>query len=126
MSNKMDAIAKSNIRYIPSLNQTEAEPKQTPLWLRVTNAVGLTMANAQDPKGWSWNPATITLMLVIMSMVAAGAYYMGNRDANDRHLIERLDKAEKSAAQAEKLAIAAAAGDKGPGHPEPTPKEPKK
>lgn len=97
-------------------------------WLRVTDWVGITMAtlNDKNPNGWSLNPATVTLALVIAGLIAGGSYYMGRQDANNQHLLEKLVEIEKRAATAEKLAIAAAS-ESGPGHSTtPTPEVKKK
>ena len=61
------------------------------------------MAHTETPRGWSFNPATVTLTLVILGMVAGGAYYMGQRDNEARNLLQRIEQAERDAAEAKKL-----------------------
>jgi hypothetical protein len=105
----MDATAanRTNISHFPSLTNyggTEgADRKTLRWWLRVTNWIGLTMANEQKPSGWSWNPATITLSLVIAGGLYAGGWYMGQKDKDYQHLLEKIQKAETDAAEAKKL-----------------------
>jgi hypothetical protein len=77
-------------------------------WLRLTHFLGITMVNEQKPNSWQFNPATVTLALVLFGLVAGGSYWVGQRDANDRHLLERLDRMEKTAQQAKDLSLSAA------------------
>ena len=102
MGNRMNVeAARSNISYYPMRDEVE---RPRPSWiLRATNWLGITMTRTDNPRGFSFNPAVITLVLVIAGMVAGGAYYMGQRDAENRHLLERLQKAEMDAAEAKKL-----------------------
>ena len=68
------------------------------------------MAQTETPRGWSFNPATVTLALVILGMVAAGAYYMGQRDNEAQNLLKRIEYAEKTAKSADTKATYAVSG----------------
>lgn len=116
MGNRMNEQAvRSNISYYPIRQEVE-DPK--PSWiLRAANWIGVTMAQPEHPRGWSFNPATVTLMLVILGMVAGGAYYMGQRDNESQNLLKRLEAAEKKAESADTKATYAVSGkDKEDGH----------
>lgn len=99
--------ARSNISYYP-IRQEVQEPKKPSWILRAATWLGIIMSTPETPRGWSFNPAVITLALVILSMVAAGAYYMGQRDSEARTLLERVEKAEEDSRRAAQLAAAAA------------------
>lgn len=96
-----EQVARSNVSYYPI--RQEVEPPKPSWILRASHWLGITMAQTETPRGWSFNPATVTLALVILGMVAAGAYYMGQRDNESRTLIERIERAERDAAEAKKL-----------------------
>ena len=108
MGNRMNEAVRSNISYYPVRQEVEVPKK--PSWvLRATNWLGVTMAHTENPRGqWSFSPAVITLSLVILSMVAGGAYYMGQRDNENRNLMERIQKVEEDSRRASQLAAAAA------------------
>lgn len=103
----------------------EAKERRPKGIVRFGILAGVFMANPESPRGWSLNPAVITLVLTIAGMIAFGGYYMGTKDAENRQLLERIQKAEADAAEAKKLGIYAAAGqDQETGH-KPAPKQPK-
>lgn len=122
---KMDATNIYPIgRAFPNLPNEGPELRRWWL-LRVTDRVGITMAtlNDKNPNGWSINPATITLTLVVAGLIAGGSYYMGQRDNDAKHMMDRLEQAEIDAKKAKDLSIAAASQA---GHPTPTPEVKKK
>ena len=61
------------------------------------------MSNPENPRGWSLNPATVTLAILIASLIAGGSYYIGGRDAEMRHLQDQINKAAADAAKAKQL-----------------------
>lgn len=65
--------------------------------------LGVLMANPETPKGWSFNPATATLFLTVLGMVAFGGWYVGQKEAESRHLLEQIQEAKRDAAEAKKL-----------------------
>lgn len=67
------------------------------------------MPNSESPKGWTWNPAVITLMIVIAGGVASFGYYVGQKDAENRHLLERISEIDK---KADAVAVKADSADK--------------
>jgi hypothetical protein len=78
------------------------ETKQ-PWYIRAAIWTGVIMATPETPKGWSLNPATVTLALLIASLIAGGSYYIGGRDAEMRSLQEQIKKAADDAAKAKQL-----------------------
>lgn len=81
------------------------ETKQ-PWYIRAAIWTGVIMAAPEKPSGWQISPAVITLALVIAGMVASGGYYMGLKDAENRQILERLQKAENDARIAKDLGLA--------------------
>jgi hypothetical protein len=75
-----------------------------PWYIRFGLYTGLLMATPESPKGWSLNPAVVTLIILIASIVAAGAYYLGQRDAESRYLMEQLQQAKEDAKNAQTAA----------------------
>lgn len=53
--------------------------------------------SAPPPKVWTVNPAVVTLCLLIAGIVAGGAYYLGQRDTEAKHILERVKQAEDKA-----------------------------
>lgn len=125
---RMNEMSTAKITPFPGFEALgeEAKERKSPSWaVRLGSFIGVLMANPESPRGWSFNPAVITCVLTIAGMVAFGGYYMGQKDAENRQLMERIQKAEADAAEAKKLGIYAAAGqDESTGH-KPTPKEKK-
>lgn len=91
----------------------ESFEKKEPWYVRAGLGVGAMVIKPESPKGWGWNPAVVTLCLVIVSMgvtavgaLMAGAYYLGQRDNEQRHVLERIEevqqKADKAADDADK------------------------
>lgn len=107
------------------INTEDDEPRQPRYkWLLpLCNWVGITMTSTEHPRGWQWNPATVTLFVVVLGMIAVGFYWMGQRDSETQQLLQRLDRIEKTAQQAKELSIVASSND-GPGHEKPTPTAP--
>ena len=98
------ALEKSNVRPFHSFETLKQYQQKQPSWIyRLFLLLGIIMANADDPKGWNLNPAVITLALTIAGLLLIGGYYVGQRDAESRHLLERIAIAEKDAAEARKL-----------------------
>ena len=82
---------------------------------------GFAMAQPDHPRGWQWNPATIvsvlTFLLVIAGLIAGAAWFMGALYTQQMQILNRLDKIEQKAGEAEQLATyAAGARDKDTGH----------
>ena len=87
---------------------------QRPSWIiRAGIYVGALMS-APPPKVWSFNPSVVTLVILIVGIVAAGAYYMGRQDAT-------INRIEKVAEKAEQKADAALAISNPQPNEEPTP-----
>lgn len=101
-------IKKGTVHHWPGLEIIEN--KQLPWYMRAAIWTGVIMATPETPKGWSFNPSTVTLALVIAGMIAGGAYYVGQNDAERRHLLERIEKAERNSSQALTLSAASSAG----------------
>lgn len=102
---------------LPMFQNIGQEEKKLSWLIRLTNWIGITMARTEDPRGWSFNPATVTLTLVIVSMVAGGAYYMGRRDNQADAIEQQLREIKGIATQADEKATYAVAGkDKEDGH----------
>lgn len=83
------------------------EHKQ-PWYIRAAIWTGVIMATPESPRGWSLNPATVTLALVIAGLIAGGSYYMGAQAERERQILERLVRAEDDARRAKDLGLAAA------------------
>lgn len=108
------------------VNQREEMPKKPSWIIRLLNYLGVTMPNTESPRGWSFNPATITLTLTVAGLLVGGGYYVGQKDRETQHLLERIQKAETDAAEAKKFSVYAAAGaDEASGH-KPNQRETKK
>jgi hypothetical protein len=106
-------MIKHNVSSFPTLATVERDRRYKWL-LPLCNWVGLTMNDEQQPRGWSFNPATVVLGLVVLGMTAIGFYWMGQRDSETRQLLERLDKIQKTAEQAKELSIIANGGHEKP------------
>ena len=122
---RMNEMPVAKITPFPGFEVLAEEAKERrPSWIvRAGIAIGVLMANPESPRGWSANPAFWTLVLTIIGMVAFGGYYMGQKDAESRQILERLAAAE---AKAEKAVQLEAARSGQVGHEEPTPKKEKK
>lgn len=121
LPNFKGAVTMPTISKFPVLINTEGEEPRQPRYkwlLPLCNWVGITMTSTEHPRGWQWNPATVTLFVVVLGMIAVGFYWMGQRDSETRQLLDRLERIEKTAQQAKELSIAGAAGA---GHEKPTP-----
>lgn len=106
----------ASILTFPGLEELE-KPKK--LWwiIRILILLGVAMPNTENPRGWSWNPAVITLTITIAGLIFGGGYYIGSTDAEKRHLLERIAVAEKNAADAKQLGTYAVSGrDSETGH----------
>lgn len=117
--------SRSNVHHWPgtAVNQIESPVR---FWLlRATDWIGITM-KTETPSGWSFNPATVTLALVVAGGILTGGYLWGENVTERRHLLQRIEQAEKDAAEAKKFSIYATAGaDEASGH-KPEPKEKQK
>lgn len=105
---KQMSDATSNVIHLPTL-QSETEDDRPSWAIAATNALGVTMPNSNQPRGWSVNPATVTLTLIVAFLLISGAYYQGVRDTETRELIDKLEKIEKTAQQAKDLSLSKAA-----------------
>lgn len=111
-----------NISYLPGWQNVQIDlppsPKRELPWvIRATTWIGITMATPETPRGWSFNPATVTLALIVAGGILTGGYLWGENVTERRHLMERLQKAEADAAEAKKFSIYATAGaDEAAGH----------
>lgn len=98
----------SNVQIFPGRETSQSnnnEPQDKPSWIyRLFLFLGVTMANPENPRGWSFNPATATLTLTIAGLLLGGGYYMGHRDNENKHLLERIAATESVAAAAAKNA----------------------
>lgn len=120
MGNQMpNGEARSNVSYYPGYQSTPivSEEKKPRWWLRATHWIGITMATTENPRGWSWNPATATLMILVVSLVAGGAYYLGGRDKQVDALERRLEGVSSTANTAiDRATYAAGLKDKQENH----------
>ena len=103
------ALEKSNVRPFHSFETLQQYQQKRPSWIyRLFLLLGIIMPNADDPKGWNLNPAVITLALTIAGLLLVGGYYVGQRDAESKYLLERITAAEKLAAEAKTIGVYAA------------------
>ena len=126
MKRMNEGVIKAKIIPLPILENLieEQEPERPSWWIRFWIWAGVLMTKPESPRGFGANPATITLSLTILFMVAGGAYYVGQKDAESRQILERLAVAEKKAEQADTKATYAVSGkDKEEGHGPNTSKE---
>lgn len=80
-----------------------AAPRSTSRLGRFLQYTGVAMPNTELPRGWSWNPSVITLLILIASLLLGGGYYLGVLDAERTHMQQRLQKAEDDAFKAKQL-----------------------
>lgn len=102
------AVPSRVINLFPGLPPREIRAIKLSWPVRIGLFIGVLMATPESPKGWSLNPAVVTLIILIASIVAAGAYYLGQRDAESQHLRQELQQAKdeaKAAAAAAQRAI---------------------
>lgn len=132
MVHEVAAEKRGNVHWWPGTETLETadeekQPKRPHWFFRAAVWTGVIMSDPETPKGWSFNPSTITLGLVIASLIAGGSYYLGAQAEREKQIMERLRIAEHDAAEAKKFSVYAAAGsDAQTGHkPEPK-KEPAK
>lgn len=75
------------------------------------------MAQPDTPRGWGWNPAVLTLCLVVLGIVASGSYYVGHLAAEVEYLKQQQQHTEAVAQDASKVATyAVKQQDSGDGH----------
>ena len=74
------------------------------------------MVNPSKPQ-WNWNPSVITLLLVIVGIIASGAYYMGQLSSDFKSMQRAVTASEDKADKALKIALS----DNPEGEPTPTP-----
>jgi hypothetical protein len=103
-----EAIAISNGRPITGYKNVGSDEEKRSWVIRLTNWLGITMTRTDSPHGWSFNPATATLALVVAGGLLTGGYLWGENIAERRHLMERIQKAEDDSRRAAQLAAAAA------------------
>jgi hypothetical protein len=97
--------------------ETDEEKPSPGKVVRVLNWTGITMANSENPRGFSFNPAVITLFLMILSLVAGGGWYLGYQARQLEELRQSVIEAKQKAEHAETLGTYAAAGtDEQNGH----------
>ena len=58
------------------------------------------MAAPHEPKGWNWNPAVITLLLVIAALIASGSFYLGYERAVREQMQQQINQAAQDAIKA--------------------------
>ncbi len=92
------AVALDNVKPIRRHENTapEVEPKRS-RFLCATDWLGFTMARTEDPRGWSFNPATVTLAILIAGLLTGGGYYVGSTDTERKDVQQRLKTAEETA-----------------------------
>ena len=103
----------------PVLPNEEPEEVRRKWWLRVTDWVGITMSTLNDksPNNWSLNPATVTLALIVAGLLTGGGYYIGEKNAEYKQLLEKTESAVKKAEAADTKATYAVSGkDEKEGH----------
>lgn len=71
-------------------------------WIRAGIWTGLLMS-APPPKVWTWNPAVITLCLVIAGLLTGGGWYLGYQQAVIENIKQKADKAASDAATVKSL-----------------------
>lgn len=97
-----DAAIKGTVHHWPGLEI--AQPKQPrSRFFRAAVWLGVIMPTPDNQKGWTFNPATVTLAILVLSLIAGGAYYIGGRDAEMRHLQNQINKAQEDAQKAKQL-----------------------
>ena len=64
------------------------------------------MAAPNKPSGWEWNPAVITLLLVLASLIAGGSWYLGYQAA----VIDGIKQDAAESKRAAQTALAVASG----------------
>lgn len=102
MPNGAAAEARDSVRLFPGFS-VQAEEKK-PHWLfRTAVWSGVIMSTPENPKGWTFNPSTVTLALVVAGMIAAGSYYLGAKDAELKILQRQIDAYTADAAKAKQL-----------------------
>lgn len=99
-------LMKETVTYFPSVNMANDQPSRV---IAMTNTLGVTMPNPNNPRGWSINPATVSLTLIVAFLLISGAYYQGVRDTETRQLMDKLEKIEKTAQQAKDFSMSSAA-----------------
>lgn len=128
---KMSA-ARNNVSEFPIFGTNEDDPAVRPVkvapkpsWIyRFCVWYGVIMPNPDHPRGWTFNPAVITLTILIAGLLTGAGYYVGEKNTESRHLLERLQKAEEDARVARELSVAQS-GQLGHTPPTPTPQEKK-
>src|SRR6185369_2755667 len=88
-------------------------------WLRFWTWLGVIMAQPDNPRGWGWNPSVITLCLVILGIVASGAWYIGHLAAEIEFLKQSQQETRSTADDAHSKSLYAISKvDGGDGHAE--------
>lgn len=122
-----NGAATSRVRRFPTTGILANENEERiPHWFyRAAVWSGVIMSEPQSPKGWTFNPSTVTLSLVIAGLIAGGSWYLGAQSERERQIMERLTVAERKADAADTKATYAVSGtDAERGHkPEPSPKK---
>lgn len=79
--------------------------------------IGAAMAQPDIPRGWGWNPSVITLCIVILSIVASAAYFIGHLSAQVEQLRQQYVQTDLKAEDAKtKATYAARDVDNADGH----------
>jgi hypothetical protein len=84
--------------------------------------IGVGMPNPEKPNVWNWNPAVITLLLVMASGIYYFAHQNGVNETEIKQLHEKYNEAQVAIGAADKKAQDAKDLSLG-GTPTPTPKE---
>lgn len=114
---EMDVKARANISTFPMLVPQDEKPG--PSWIRRLGMfLGVIMAAPESPKGWTLNPATVTLALTVMGMIAFGGWYVGVQQTKYEQMNDRLQKAEEDQ---RRRVLFEATKSGATGHAEPTP-----
>ena len=106
------------VREFPIQTTTEPRDKgELSRLIKILIWTGTLMAQPDTPRGWGWNPSVITLCLVILSIVASAAYFIGHLTAEVEFIKQQQTHTEAVAQDALKVnTFATADGDKGDGH----------
>lgn len=106
------------VREFPIHSTTEPKDRgELSRLVKILIWTGTLMTQPENPRGWSLNPAVITLCILIASLLTGGGYYVGHLAAEIEFLKQQQVHTEAVAQDAEKVAgYSVAQSDKGDGH----------
>lgn len=100
------------------------ERTKRPFYIRIGILAGVLMNQPEHPKGWTWNPAVITLCLIIASLLVGGGYFIGRQSMMIESIQQKTAETRAIADDARKLATYSARDvDNSSGHTKSTVKK---